>query len=334
MEETPGSDAKATLLALTTALRLERALWAAAELGVADHLGEEPVPLEALAARVGAHPEALGRVLRVLASLGIFRETESGAFLLTRSAAPLRSDAPDGVRDLVRQQGGPEEWRAWGEILHSVRTGEPAFAHVWGRTPWDLYGRTRGRQTTVSRQDSTVLAESPLFAGVEHVVDVAGGEGDFLAALLAAHPHMRGTLFDRPSVVEGAEALLTAAGVAGRCRIVGGDMFEGVPGGGDLYILKRTLHDWNDPSALRLLRSLRRSMPDDATLAILTRVLPPAGVPSSIHPGDLALLVMLGGRHRTPDDIAELLDAAGFSPPDLHPLPGSPLVALVAKPVS
>jgi hypothetical protein len=326
------------LLGISSMIRIERALWVAAELGLADaleRLTEEtsprrPVPLEALAVAVDATEDSLYRVLRVLTAAGIFSEVAPGAFAATPLSNPLRSGAADSVREAIRQQGGDAEWRAWGEILHTVRTGEPAFEHVWGESPWRYYATTRDRMTEVSHADSVALAGHSLFAGATHIVDVAGGEGDFLAAVLAANPEAGGTLFDLPDIVVTAGRTLERAGVADRCAVVGGDMFESVPPGADLYLLKRALHDWDDERAGAILRSIHRAMAGRGRLVILTAVLPEGDAPSSAKLADLALMVMLGGRHRTAAELTELVQRAGFGVPRLVGLPG-PLSAVVAE---
>ncbi len=349
-ESSPG----ALLLGISSMIRVERALWVTAELGVADHLlpwrpraagvrdgaslaghdadgVRKAVSIDTIAAAVVADPDSLYRVLRALAATGIFSETGPRAFEHTAFSNPLRSDAPDSVREVIRQQGGEREWRAWGEVARTVRVGEPAYERVWGESPWRYYEQTRIRMTQVSRTDSAALAGHPIFTEAARIVDVAGGEGDFLAALLVAHAEARGTLFDLPGIVQDAGEGMRRAGVADRAQIRAGDMFDAVPGGGDLYVLKRALHDWNDQRARSLLRSIHRAMKGRGRLVILTEILPPGNAPSSAKTADLALLVMLGGRHRTAAELTGLLADAGFSPPDFVEVP-SALTAVITTP--
>jgi len=341
------------LLKISSSIRLHRALWVSAQLGVADYLepardrsldektagmaGQNhdepitPVPIETLAREVGAEKNALYRVLRALASEGIFAETAPRAFVHTRYSEPLRSDAPDTVRDVILQHGDEPEWRAWGCILHTVRTGEPAFEHVWGESPWKMYENTRSRMTQISQRDSKALANHSLFRGSKHIVDVAGGEGNFLASILKANPDAVGTIFDRPAIVDSAGALLEMAGVNDRCTIVGGDMFQSIPQSGDLYVLKRTLHDWDDEHALAILGSLSKAMRGKGRLVILTEIIEPGNTPSSAKLSDLTLMVMLGGRHRMVQEFYDLIEACGFVIEDFVELP-STLSAIVAVP--
>ncbi len=348
-DEAPGGvPPAAVLLGISSTIRLERALWVAARLGVADRLEPQgpapngnpaddggnlppPVPVETLARAVDANPDALYRVLRALAPAGIFSEASPRAFVHTPLSEPLRSDAPDSVREAILQHGDEPEWRAWGAILHTIRTGEPAFGHVWGESPWRLYEGTRARMTQISQRDSDVLAGHPLFGGSRHIVDVAGGEGGFLASLLRANPGTIGTLFDRPAIVDSAPALLERAGVGDRCTVVGGDMFESIPQGGDLYVLKRAIHDWDDEHVLIVLRSAFAAMQGQGRLVILTEIVSPGNAPSSAKLGDIALMVMLGGRHRTAREIGALVEAGGFELDEIVELP-SPLSAIVAVP--
>jgi len=352
--ELPGSMPPAKLLLrISSSIRLHRALWISAQLGVADYLesardhprGEKaegvgdqnrdepitPVPVETLAREVGAEKNALYRVLRALASEGIFTEPAPRAFIHTRYSEPLRSDAPDSVRDVILQHGDEPEWRAWGSMLHTIKTGEPAFEYVWGESPWRMYEDTRARMTQISQRDSKALAEHPLFRRAKHIVDVAGGEGNFLASVLKANPYAVGTLFDRPTIVDSARALLDLAGVNDRCTIVGGDMFQSIPHSGDLYILKRTLHDWDDEHVLAILGSLQKAMRGKGRLVILTEIIEPGNSPSSAKLSDLTLMVMLGGRHRTAQEFYDLIEACGFVTEDFVELP-STLSAIVAVP--
>lgn len=324
----------AVLTGIAASVRLERALWVAARLGVADHLPTaaegDAAAVDALAQQVDADAGALRRVLRALASVGIFAEDGVGRFRNTRLSAPLRRDAPDSVRDVVLQYGDEPERRAWGEILHTVQTAQPAYERVWNETPWRYYEKTCGRMTQISRRDARALADHPLFRCAEHVIDVAGGEGSFLAAILAANPDTRGTLLDKPEIVRGAPDLLEREGVADRCEVIGGDMFASVPADGDLYLLKRTLHDWNDRDALALLRCIRTAMGGAARLIVLTEIVPPGNEPASSKLSDLALMVMLGGRHRTERELGGLLEDAGFELEQIVDLPSS-LWALVTR---
>lgn len=324
----------AVLTGIAASIRLERALWAAARLGVADHLPLEPdaeaVAVEALARQVHANQDALYRLLRALASVGIFREDKGGGFRHTRLSEPLCRNAPDSVRDVILQYGDEPERLVWGAILDTVRTGEPAFESVWNESPWRYYEKTRGRMTQISRRDASALAGHPMFRGAEHIVDVAGGEGSFLAAILAANPGSRGTLLDRPEIVRSAPDVLEPAGVADRCAVVGGDMFEAVPAGADLYLLKRTLHDWNDDDALALLRVIRSAMSDAGRLIVLTEIVPAGNEPASSKLSDLALMVMLGGRHRAEGELRRLIAAAGFDIEEVVELPTN-LRAILAR---
>nr|AGZ94032.1 O-methyltransferase [Streptomyces sp. MMG1612] len=295
------------------------ALRLVSDLGVADVLADGPLAVDELAARTGAHPDALRRALRVLVARQVFEEPTPSVFALNDTADPLRSDHPQSARDAFSLL--PCDLHAWAEAAHSLRTGEPAFAHVHGTTRWTYLDehpedadRFHRRMRSASRQWGALLASGHPWAGDEHVVDVGGGTGGVLAELLHAHPGMRGHLLDQPAVVEGAPAVLSAYGpdVAERCTVTGGDFFTAVPPGHDTYLLVNVLHDWDDAHALRILANVRSAMPDDGTLLIVEGgVTERAG--SASGPLDLHMLVVWGGRERTRPEWDALLGRSGLT---------------------
>ncbi len=299
--------------------QVTQAIHVAATLGLADLLADGPRASDDLAAATGAHSDALYRLLRALASVGVFREEDGHRFALTPLGDGLRSDAPESVGGWAAFVGDPYYWQAWGALLHSVRTGENAFRHVHGTDPWTLRARDPDRSaafdramTSLSRQVAAAVLVAYDFGRFETVVDVGGGNGAFLAAILAKHAAMRGVLFDQPHVVSGAGSLLEAAGVADRCEVVGGSFFDAVPRGGDAYVLKAILHDWEDADCVRILRTCRRAMADGATLLVVERELGPPNEHPDSKFSDLNMLVAPGGRERSPEEYAALLEAAGF----------------------
>jgi hypothetical protein len=299
--------------------QVSQALYVAATLGIADLLVGGPRSAEELAERVGAHGPTLYRLLRLLASLGVFAEDDAGRFGLTPLAECLRSDAPGSQRDWALMVCGPSFWSSWGDLLTSVRTGEVAFPRVHGMDRWDYLARhpTESAVFDAALSANTALESEAVATGYDFsafsvVADVGGGVGGFLATLLAAHPSMRGILFDRPHVVVGASDVLTRAGVADRCEIVGGDFFAAVPTGADAYVLKCVIHDWDDEQAVAILRACRSAIPDRAKLLLVERVIRPGDVPDSTKFMDLLMLVMNGGCERTADDFGGLLATAGF----------------------
>jgi hypothetical protein len=316
---TDGTPPPLALLQQALGFLIARSICVVARLGIADLLNDGPLDAETLAGAAGAHAPSLYRVLRTLASVGIFAEGNDGRFGLTPRAEPLRRDAPDSIRAYILLLD--EEWYSGpaDHLLHSVQTGRPAFDQVHGTDFFTFLARDPGAtavfdaaMTSRSVQENDAIASAYDFSGLETLVDVGGGHGSLLAAILLANPGLRGVLFDRPQVVAEAGHQLETAGLGGRCEVVGGDFFESVPAGGDAYILKRVLHDWDDERASAILRTCHRAMADGGRLLVVELVLPPGNEPSLGKLFDLLMLVDLGGRERTEADYRALLAGAGF----------------------
>jgi hypothetical protein len=287
------------------------------ELGVADKLADGPRTVEELAAATGAHAPSLLRALRALACKGIFTEVEPGTFDLTEPAQLLRGDHPLSLRDAYHLM--PADIAAWAQLGHSLRTGEPAFDHVHGQRLWDYLGEhpedgerfDRGMQA-MTRPELRVLLTAYPWAALGTVVDVGGGNGAFLAGLLARHRSLRGVLFDLPHVVAGAAPVLAEAGVEDRCEIVAGSFFEDVPPGADAYVLKRIVYGWDDEGALALLRAVRAAMSPGSRILVFEPVVAPGNDNDFGKILDVVMLVVDGGRARTAGELGELFDAAGL----------------------
>ena len=215
--------------------------------------------------------------------------------------------------------GRPSFWTSWGHLLHSARDGEPAFPNLYGTNIWE-YLAAHPEESAIFGAAMTNLAAGVIeavvqsydFSGLSVLVDVGGGEGALLAAILAANTSLRGVLFDLPHVVAGSKDLLERAGVAERCEVVGGSFFEAVPEGADAYLLKSIIHDWDDAAAIEILRTCRAEMPDTGRLLVVERVIRPGNEPDRAKFGDLYMLVALGGRERTVEEFRSLLAEAGF----------------------
>ncbi|MDQ3809571.1 MAG: acetylserotonin O-methyltransferase [Chloroflexota bacterium] len=310
--------APVALLRMMTGYWVSKALHVAAELGVADLLRDGPRPADELASACGAHPPALYRLLRALASVGVFTEGEGRRFALTPLAELLRSDRPDSMRALARMYGS-EQYRAWDGLLDSIRTGTPAFDRAFGASYFDYLARSPEAgavfdqaMTGWTTQVADAVVEAYDFPASGTVVDVGGGRGLLLATILRARPNLRGVLFDLPHVVVGAQPLLAAAGVADRCTVVGGDFFASVPAGGAVYLLAQILHDWDDERCRVILANCRGAMRPDGKLLVVEQVLPPGDEPALGKWLDLHMLVLLTGRERTEAEYRALLGAAGF----------------------
>jgi len=298
--------------------RISQALYVVAKLGIADLLEAGPKTSDELAKRAGAHPRALFRVLRVLASLGYFTQDPSNRFGLTPKTRPLLSDDPDSVRPMVIFLGHGQ-YQATGELLHTVRTGETSFDHLHGMGHFEFLGRNPEANAlfTAAMASGLRQTENPLdrydFSGRHLVVDVGGGRGDQIVSILRANPTVKGILFDLPQVAADARAYLKASGVADRCELRTGSAFESIPPGGDVYVMSRVLHDWPDDKAALLLANCRKAISDDGILLIRDSVLPEGDAASQAKQIDLTMLIMTGGMERSEDEWRSLLLPAGFN---------------------
>lgn len=319
------------LLRLMTGMWTSQAIVLAAQLGIADLVVREPQGGEELARATGMHPSSLYRVLRALASIGVFREGEDGRFQLTPLAEPLRSDVPGSLRAFAIMLGQEWHWRAWGELPQSVQTGQSLFERAYGVTNFEYWAQhpeagaifDHAMTSRGVEQNAPVLAAYD-FTGIGTMVDVGGGHGSLLAAILQAHPAMRGVLFDRLEVTAGAERYLQQAGLSGRCEVVAGDFFTSVPRGGDAYLLRSIIHDWDDERAVAILTQCHRAMPLQGRLLLVEWVVPPGNEPSFAKLLDLLMLVWTpGGKERTAAEFGTLLASAGFELRQVTPTRGS-----------
>ena len=298
---------------------VSQALYVAAKLGIADLLAEGPRPVAGLAAETSTHERSLHRVLRSLASVGVFRQTEPGVFALTPLAEPLRSDAPNSMRAGAIFMG--EEWhmRVIADMLYSVRTGKPAWGHTHGAEVFDYFAANPAQaeifnatMTGLSVAVAPAIVEAYDFSEFGTLADVAGGHGYLLAQVLKATPSLGGILFDTPQVIEGAGALLEREGVDDRVAKVSGDFFASVPEGADAYMMKHIIHDWDDERCVALLRNVRAAMPDGGKVLIVETVVPEADEPHYSKLLDLEMLTSPGGIERTEEEYRDLLTAAGL----------------------
>ena len=298
---------------------LSRALHVAAELGVADHLGEAPVAVEEIAGKTASNAAALKRLLRFLSAYGIFQEQTPDRFCNTTLSSVLRSDHANSVRANLRRIGD-FWWSAVGQMEHAVRTGESAFNHVHGvsffqylKAHPDVQMRFDEAMARISEHDDAAIAAAYDFARFRRIVDVGGGRGGLLVAILRQAPDATGILFEQPQVLERATRL-REAGLGQRTELAGGDFFKSVPGGGDCYVIKGVLHDFNDDQCVKILANCRNAMTTDGRVVIANQDLP-----SSIdgpHPNltmDMQMMTLLTGRERTLADWSELFRRSGLS---------------------
>jgi hypothetical protein len=292
------------------------------DLGVADHLTQGPRSVDELAMATGAHAPSLHRALRALACKQIFIETEPGYFALTPMAELLRTDHPLSLRRICLVM--PTDVQAWAKFDYSIRTGESAFTHVHGQSFWD-YLASHSEESALFDSSMAAMTRLELLTvlraydwnSLHTVVDVGGGNGAFLAGLLARYPAMRGVLFDLPHVTAGAPAVLQAAGVAERCEIVSGSYFDSVPDGQDAYLLKRILWGYGDDDAIKILRGINGAMRPDSRLLVIEPILQEGSDVAKFL--DLKLLAMGGGHARTEVEFNKLHAAVGLTLTHVYP---------------
>lgn len=332
MTSTPWHD----LLGLINGFQITQAIRVAATLRIADHLKDGPRSAKELAFLTQSNPDALYRLLRALAAVGVFREDEGRSFALTPMGDCLREDSATPIGGWAEHVGSPAYWQAWGHLLHSVRTGDNAFRSLHGMDVWEYRSRHpeansvfNRAMSDMSKGGSEAVVNVYDFSSFSRIVDVGGGHGSLLAAILRDSPRAYGTLFDQPQVVAGAGARLRELGVIDRCNIVGGSFFDAVPEGGDAYILRHIIHDWEDGEAIAILQSCRRAMQNSAKLLLIERtVAPPNQLPGKFS--DLNMLVAPGGRERTGDEYAALLASSGFEL--MRVLPAGSFSVIEARP--
>jgi hypothetical protein len=305
------------MLQMLAGFQLSQALFVIAELDVPALLLAEPRTVAELAQATGADADALGRVIRVLETVGVFRVT-GGTVEVTDLGATLADGTPWSVRGLARY------WREthyapFGDLLHTVRTSEPAATRYFGKPFFDWVAedpRLADLQNAGMGAGGFGLRDLALagyrLPGPGTVADIGGADGNLLRLLLAGDPERRGIVFDLPEVVAGAPATLAAAGLADRVEVAGGDFFSSVPAA-DIYVLSEVLHDWDDDKGLQILRSIAAAAPRPAHLVLLEMVVPEDSTPHPAKNVDLVMLAMLGGRERTAADWRRLLQAGGFT---------------------
>ncbi|MBX3024172.1 methyltransferase [bacterium] len=316
-----GVDPAVTLSRLVFGYALSQAVYVAAKLGVPDLLAHGARDGADLARATNTHAPSLSRLLRLLAAHEVLAEVAENRFALAPMGALLRSDAVGSQRPYAIMTM-ELEFPAWGQLLHAVTTGEPGFDRAFGQPYWPYLASTPAgavldaAMVGLTRWQADAIVATYDFARCGTVVDVGGGHGTLLAAILAAHPTLRGVLFDAPQVVEGARVLLEQRGVLDRCTLVGGDFLQSVAPGADTYVLKWIVHDWDDAHAQTILAHCRQAMRPGGRLLLVEGIVP-AGTATPEHAEKLAddvlMMVLFGGRERTRTQFAQLLDAAGFA---------------------
>jgi hypothetical protein len=309
---------------MATGFWMSQAVYVAAKLGIADLLAESPKSCEEIASATGADSRSLFRLMRALVTLGILASedrqgiVDQWRFSLTETGALLQSGMPGSMRSMVLTLG-EEHFQAWGKLLHSIQTGKPAFNAIHGRSLFEYLELNPTAADVFNAAMSDFTKQAALaamvaydFAGISSVADIGGGQGAFIRCLLRSNQRIRGLLFDSKGVIESARQLIEAEGLEARCQAIAGNFFESVPRGNDLYVLKNVLHDWDDESAVAILKTCRRAIDNSGKLLVIENVLPDCNGVSFGSLLDLNMLVMCGGKERTRAEFHLLFEASGF----------------------
>jgi hypothetical protein len=328
------------LMPLITGFMASRLVQVAAELGLADLLAEGARTSADLAAQAQVHPPSLHRLLRALASLGVVDEIESGCFALTARGAQLRSGVPGSLRHFAMMSGTERTWRCWNDLRNCIRTGQTAMQHLYGIGSFE-YLAAHPQEAAIfnaamadnTRQVSRALVSAYDFSRFRVLLDVGGGNGTLIAAILSASPGLRGIVFDLPCAIADAPQELAAANLGGRCEVVTGDFFRSVPSGIDACILKSVIHNWDDERSIAILTNCRKSLVAPGKLLLVETVMPMRMDASPSHQRatqlDMHMLALPGGRERTRAEYQHLLAASGFELACILPLPEAFGVSLI-----
>ena len=303
---------------MITGYWISQAIYAAAKFNIADHLKHGSKSIDELAEATSTNADALYRLLRALASKGIFAEGESRQFSLTPLAEPLQSESP-GSKRAMALMSGDEQFRAWAEIDYSIQTGKIAFEKIYGKPIFDYLGDNPEKarifdaaMVGIHGRESDALLDAYDFSGINVVADIGGGNGSLLSRILQRHTAMKGILFDLPHVIERAKNQIESAGLSDRCELISGSFFESVPKGADAYMMRHIIHDWDDEKSLLILRNCHQAMSFDSKLLVVESVIPPGNDPFGGKFLDLVMLLIPGGKERTEDEYRVLLGNAAF----------------------
>lgn len=311
---------------------------AAAKLGIADALGDQPTTAADLARAVDADPDTLDRLMRALTAHGVFTEVEHGRYAHTDMSRLLREDHPKGMKYIVLWASAPWTWEAWPRLDEAVRTGKAVFPDIYGQEFFAYLSETDpesakvfNRAMTQSSQITSALVANVLdLSGVDTVVDVGGGQGHLISTLLRRHPNAKGILYDLEKVVSGALPELTDGGaLSDRCEVVGGDCRESLPAGADLYVFKNVL-EWDDESSLAALRNARQAGRPGARVVLVQNLVEASSEMKVTTAMDLFLLLNVGGKKHTRQGIGRLFEQAGLRPGAVEPVPDTSLHTLTA----
>jgi hypothetical protein len=294
-------------------------IYVAAKLGIADLLADGPKSVEELAATTKTHAPSLYRILRAAASLNVFTEQENRVFALNPNAQPLLSNVPNSLRDIAIFMGEDWHWQVWGKTLYSVQTGKSAWAQTHGDDVFVYFGMNPEAATIFNRAMSSLTALATVavvegydFSGINTLIDIAGGHGRLLTDIVEANPNIHGVLFDVPHVIEGARENVAKSKAADRIEFLSGDFFVSVPAGGDAYLMKHIIHDWDDERAVTILQNIRKAMNPKGRVLLVESIIAEGNNQDFGKLMDIEMLVSPGGKERTAAEYAELFGRAGL----------------------
>ena len=315
----PSAPPEATLTQIMLGSLASQAVYVVAKLGIADQLAAGPKPVEELARATETDAASLYRILRATASLGVFAEEGNRTFVMTPAAEPLRSDVPNSLRDVAIFMGEDWHWEVWGKTLYSVRTGKSAWAQIHGEEVFEYFEKNQEASQIFNRAMSSfsnvatgAVVEGYDFSGIETLIDIAGGHGRLLTGVLEANPSMRGVLFDLPHVIAGARQIIPNTSVSDRIEFATGDFFQSVPSGGDAYMMKHIIHDWDDERAVKILENIRKAMNPGGRVLVVEAVIAEGNQGDFGKLLDIEMLVSPGGKERTAVEYQELFSRAGL----------------------
>jgi hypothetical protein len=318
------------LTQIATGYMVSAALYPVTKLGIADLLAQGPRSVADLAQTTSADEDALYRVLRALASVGIFTESKPRTFSLTPMSDLLRSDVPNSFRELALWMTNEFHFKVWGQLVHSVMTGQPSVEKVYGKPAFQLFPELpevddefNNAMTNISAKTIPGILAAYDFSGIETLVDIAGGYGYLLANILRQYPSLKGILFDQEHVIAGARQHVATNGLESRLQTISGDFFEAVPKGGDAYMMQHIIHDWDDAKCGLILGNVRRVLQGkpNGKLLILDSIINADGSADFAKWMDLEMLTMPGGKERTLEEFRLLLQKSGFQITSVHPTP-------------
>ncbi len=328
------------LLGMLRGMIIARAVHVVAKHRIADLLSEGPKNVSQLAETLQVHAQTLHHLLSALASTGVFQEVEPGYFQNTDLSTFLRSDVPHSLLNAALYWGSDWQWRLWESLDYTVKTGEPAFNHLFDTSLWEFLDQHPEEErvfsaalTSFSSSLIPLIVQSYDFSSIGTIVDVGGGEGDLLTGILHTYPNMKGTLLERPSVLRIVRERLKKSGLTDRCTLMEGNFFQHVPAGMDAYIMREVLHDWNDEHCIEILQCCRRAMSASSRLLVVEHIFYPEDQRSFTKFLGLQMALEQEGRQRTKEELYELLAAAGFEVRRFIPIPEPTTTILECFPI-